>query len=121
MAVDAVQAGAVNFLEKPFRPQELFEEVQKTLRADVERWNRRDEEESIERKLTLLKAGERKVVDLIRQGKTNEEIAEALDLSVRGVEARRAKVMRTLRVDSKSELLRLLRTRSPREASNPSS
>jgi FixJ family two-component response regulator len=56
-----------------------------------------------------LKVGEREVLDLIMQGKTNEEIAKELQLSVRGVEARRAKAMKTLRVDSKSELMRMLR------------
>jgi RNA polymerase sigma factor (sigma-70 family) len=109
MAVDAVKAGAVNFLEKPFRPQELFEEIQKTIRADIEAWQRRDEEQNLERKLATLKVGEREVLDLIMQGKTNEEIAKELQLSVRGVEARRAKAMKTLRVDSKSELMRMLR------------
>jgi RNA polymerase sigma factor (sigma-70 family) len=109
MAVDAVKAGAVNFLEKPFRPQELFEEIQKTIRADIDAWQRRDEEQNLERKLAALKAGEREVLDLIMQGKTNEEIAKELELSVRGVEARRAKAMKTLRVDSKSELMRMLR------------
>jgi two-component system, LuxR family, response regulator FixJ len=121
MAVDAVKAGAVNFLEKPFRPQELFEEIQKTLRSDIERWQHRDEEQSLERKLAVLKAGEREVLDLIMQGKTNEEIARELQLSVRGVEARRAKAMRTLRVDSKSELVRLLRLSIPRSSSKPPS
>jgi RNA polymerase sigma factor (sigma-70 family) len=109
MAVDAVKAGAVSFLEKPFRPQELFEEIQKAIRADIEAWQRRDEEQSLERKLALLKAGEREVLDHIMEGRTNEEIAQQLNLSVRGVEARRAKAMKILRVDSKSELMRLLR------------
>jgi FixJ family two-component response regulator len=110
MAVDAVKAGAANFFEKPFRPQDLFEEIQKTLRQDIENWRRRDEEQSVERKLALLKSGEREVLDLIMDGKTNEEIASELQLSVRGVEARRAKAMRTLRVDSKTELVQLLRS-----------
>jgi two-component system, LuxR family, response regulator FixJ len=120
MAVDAVKSGAVNFLEKPFLPQELFDEIQKALRADIEAWQRRADEYNIEKKLALLKAGEREVLDLIREGKTNEEIAKDLNLSVRGVEARRAKAMKTLRVDSKTELLQMLRlspvrnsTRSP--------
>jgi FixJ family two-component response regulator len=110
MAVEAVKKGALNFLEKPFRPQELFEEIQKALRSDTERWQRHDEEQSLEKKLGLLKSGEREVLDRIMEGKTNEEIARELDLSVRGVEARRAKAMRTLRVDSKSELMRMLRS-----------
>ena len=109
MAVEAVKSGAVNFFEKPFRPQELFDEIQKTLRADVDAWQRREEEQNVERKLALLKPGEREVLDLIKEGKTNEEIAKDLQLSIRGVEARRAKAMRTLRVDSKTELLQILR------------
>ncbi|MCC6124892.1 MAG: response regulator transcription factor [Pirellulales bacterium] len=109
MAVDAVKAGAVSFLEKPFRPQELFDEIQRAVRADAEAWRRLDEAQNVERKLAPLKAGEREVLALIAKGKTNEQIAEELHLSVRGVEARRAKAMKTLRVDTKAELLRLLR------------
>jgi FixJ family two-component response regulator len=109
MAVDSVKRGAVNFLEKPFRPQELFEEIQTALRADVENWKRRDEEQSLERKLAQLTPGERAVLERIAQAKTNDEIAAELELSVRGVEARRAKAMKTLAINSKSELLQLLR------------
>jgi RNA polymerase sigma factor (sigma-70 family) len=112
MAVDAVKAGAASFLEKPFRPQELFEEIQKALRADIEAWRRRQEEQSLDRLLAHLKRGERQVLDLIVEGKTNEEIAKSLQLSIRGVEARRAKAMKTLHVDSKVELMQLLRTTS---------
>jgi two-component system, LuxR family, response regulator FixJ len=108
MAVDAMKAGAVNFFEKPFRPQELFDVIQNSLRTDIDAWQHRDEEQCIERKLALLKEKEREVLELIMQGKTNEEIAGDLQLSVRGVEARRAKAMKILRVDSKSELMRLL-------------
>jgi FixJ family two-component response regulator len=113
MAVDAVKHGAVNFLEKPFRPQELFEEIQKALRADIENWRLRDDEQCLERQLAQLKPGERAVLELIGQGKTNDEIADSLHLSVRGVEARRAKAMKILAVTSKSELLQLLRGGSP--------
>lgn len=117
MAVDAVKAGAAGFLEKPFRPQELFDQIQKSLRADAEAWRSREEGQNVERKLRHLKAGEREVLALIAKGKTNEQIAEELHLSVRGVEARRAKAMKTLRVDSKAELLRVLRGgQAPRPA-----
>jgi FixJ family two-component response regulator len=109
MALDAIRGGAVNFFEKPFRMQELFDQIQKSLHDDREWWRRHDEEQGVERRFSSLKAGERAVLDLVAEGKTNEEIASELQLSVRGVEARRAKAMKTLRVDSKTELMRLLR------------
>ena len=116
MAVDAMKTGAVNFLEKPFRPQELFDEIQQSLRSAIATWKHYDKEQSIQRKFALLKSGEREVLDLIKEGKTNERIARELQLSVRGVEARRAKVMRTLRVDSKSDLVKLLRVCIPQKS-----
>ncbi len=83
------------------------------LRNDDERWRRRDEEQSVERRLALLKPGEREVLDLITAGKTNDEIARQLDLSVRGVEARRAKAMSKLGVESRAQLLELLQRSGP--------
>jgi two-component system, LuxR family, response regulator FixJ len=112
MAVDAMKAGAVNFLEKPFRPQELFEEIQKSLRTDIEVWKCSKEVQCLERKLAILKTGEREVLKLIQEGKTNKEIAQELQLSIRGVEARRAKAMKTLRIDSKTELMKFMRISS---------
>jgi two-component system, LuxR family, response regulator FixJ len=114
MAVDAMKAGAVNFFEKPFRPQDLFKEIQKSLRNDIEVWKRIEEVQSLERKLAILKTGEREVLHLIQEGKTNREIAQELQLSVRGVETRRAKAMKTLRIDSKAELMKFMRISSSR-------
>jgi FixJ family two-component response regulator len=110
MAVDALKAGAVNFFEKPYPPQELFEEIQSAIRADIEAWEHREEEQKIEDKLALLKIGEREVMELIMKGNSNKEIAKILQLSVRGVEARRAKAKKTLHIHSKSELRQLLPT-----------
>jgi FixJ family two-component response regulator len=109
MAVDALKSGARSFFEKPFRPQELFDEIQKILRAEIDSWNRREAEQNVRRRLDFLTAGEREVLNLIAAGNTNEEVAEKLQLSVRGVEARRAKAMKTLRGDSKAELMTLLK------------
>ena len=118
MAVEAMKAGAADFLEKPFRPQELFDGIQKLLRMDIESWQHREEKQSIEQKLVFLKAGEREVLNLIMEGNTNEKIAKKLKLSIRGVEARRAKAMKTLRVDSKTELMQLLRITTFRKSEN---
>jgi FixJ family two-component response regulator len=118
MALDAIRGGAVNFFEKPFRMQELFDQIQRSLRDENEWWRRNDEEQSVERRLALLKAGERAVLDHLAEGKTNEEIARDLQLSVRGVEARRAKAMKTLRVDSKTDLMQLLRVAARQRVGN---
>jgi len=109
MAVDSVKSGALNFLEKPFRPQELFDEVQRAIRIDQNAWRRREEEKSVAAKLAMLKPGERAVLDLIINGKGNTEIAQQLQMSIRGVEARRAKAMKKLGVSTKQELVQLLR------------
>ena len=61
------------------------------------------------------------MIELILQGKTNEKIAEKLQLSIRGVEAHRAKAMKILRVDKKSELINLLRIPTIRNSRNSSS
>lgn len=110
MAVSAIKAGAANFFEKPFRPQEILEEIHKAIRADIETWKHRYEEQKNESRLAQLKMGERKVIELVMEGKTNKDIAKLLQLSVRGVEARRAKAKKILQVGSKGELLQLLRT-----------
>ena len=60
-----------------------------------------------------MKRGEREVLARIAAGKTNEEIAHELELSLRAVEKRRAKAMKDLRIDSKMELLHLLHSAIP--------
>lgn len=109
MTVDAMKTGAVEFLEKPFRPQALYDAVQAAVRADEEAWQKRAEEENVERKLAGLTPAEREVLELVATGRTNKEIAEELGLSVRGVENRRAKLMQKVGVSSKRELLELVR------------
>ena len=110
MAVDAVKAGAASFLEKPFRPQELFDEIQKALRADDESWRHCDEEESIEREtLACSRRANAKCSNLSRKEKPTRRSPRSWNLSVRGVEARRAKAMHKLRLNSKRELLALFR------------
>lgn len=109
MAVETMRAGAVVFLEKPFRPQELCENIQDAIRLDEQAWAKREQEEDIEKKFTRLTPGEREVLDLVVAGRTNREIADELGLSVRGVENRRAKMMERLGIRCKRELLDLVR------------
>jgi two-component system, LuxR family, response regulator FixJ len=107
MAVGAMQAGAVNFLEKPFREQELWESVRRAFDLDRQRRRERVGRTDGEQKVSKLAPGEREVLALILEGMFNKEIAAQLNLSIRTVEDRRARLMRKLEVGSVVELVQL--------------
>jgi FixJ family two-component response regulator len=109
MAVEAMKAGAFEFFEKPFRTQDLCDKIQAAVKLDKEKWQRRKEREDSENRIASLTPAEREALDLIAEGKTNREIAAELELSLRAVEDRRARMMKRLEVKSRAELLRLLK------------
>ena len=106
-AVEAMKLGAIEFLEKPFSIQELCDNIQKAIRLDEEKWRRREQKHKVDRRLENITPAEHEVMDLVVAGKTNKIIATELDLSIRAVEDRRARMMRKLRVKSRPELLEL--------------
>lgn len=105
MAVDAVKAGAVDFVEKPFRDQELLDKIQEALLADSEKRGNRSELAEIRDRLGSLTPREREVMDLVVAGKPNKNIARALGISQRTVEIHRARVMEKMGVRSVSLLV----------------
>jgi len=107
MAVGAMRAGAVNFLEKPFQEQELWDSIRKALEVDGVNRRRRARRACIEKHLAALSPGEREVLDLILAGKFNKEIAAELGLSIRTVEDRRARLMKKMQAQSVAELVQL--------------
>lgn len=109
MAVEVMKAGAFDFLEKPFRPQELCDKMQEAIKLHQEIWQRLKQRETAASRIAALTPAERQVMEMIVEGKTNKMIATELDLSLRAVEDRRARMMTRLRVDSRAELLRLVR------------
>ena len=98
---------ALNFLEKPLRMQELTDSIQEAIHLDRENWHRREEEENAKNRFNQLRPGERQVLELVVAGKTNKMIAKELGISVRTVENRRARLMKQLQVESRTELLAL--------------
>ncbi len=107
MAVGAMQAGAVNFLEKPFREQELWDSVRRAIELDTENSRRKRRRNQIDGRIARLTAGEREVLDLIMQGKYNKEIAVQLGRSVRTIEDRRSRLMQKMQAGSVAELVQL--------------
>ncbi|MGW8257730.1 MAG: response regulator transcription factor, partial [Thermoguttaceae bacterium] len=110
MAVSAMLAGAVNFLEKPFREQELWDSIRKALEIDTQNHRRKTRRQRVEERLAKLSDGERAVLNLIIEGKQNKEIAAELGLSNRTVEDRRARLMKKMGTKSVAQLVQLALT-----------
>jgi FixJ family two-component response regulator len=107
MAVRAMKSGAVEFVEKPFNRQTLLDKVQRAIKNDTERRSRIAAREKVEQRFHRLTDKEREVLELIKQGRPNKEIATSLQITPRAVELRRSSLMRKLGVRSLIELLRL--------------
>lgn len=107
MAVRAMKSGAVEFVEKPFNRQTLLDKVQRAIKDDADRRGRAAAREDLSRRFRRLTDKEREVLELIKDGRPNKEIASRLGITARAVELRRSSLMRKLRVSSLIELLRL--------------
>jgi FixJ family two-component response regulator len=107
MAVRAMKSGAVEFVEKPFNRQTLLDKVQRAIKEDAERRNRASAREKLADRFQRLTGKEREVLELIKEGRTNKEIATRLQITPRAVELRRSSLMRKLEAHSLIELLRL--------------
>jgi two-component system, LuxR family, response regulator FixJ len=113
MAVEAMQHGAFDFLQKPFRDQELLDRVQRALARDTEYRTRLRQTERIRDRLASLSPREREVLDLVTQGKANKMVAGDLGVSQRTVEIHRAHVMQKMEAGSLAELVRMMMTVAP--------
>jgi len=104
-AVKAVREGAVDFIEKPFDYKRLVALVEDCLRRDAEKRASHERKRAACEKLAHLTQREREVLELVVAGRMNREIAEKLDISIKTVEAHRAKIMEKLEVDSVAGLV----------------
>jgi len=107
MAVQAVKAGAIDFIEKPFSDQLLLDRVRQGIELDGRSREARVRRAEANRRLGLLTHREREVLDHVVAGMANKEIAAALQLSPKTVEVHRAHVMEKMKASSVAELVRL--------------
>ena len=105
MAVTAMKSGAADFLQKPFRDQELIDRIHRALAHDRERREIRAAEDEIRERLALLTPRETEVMQRVVRGQANKVIAMDLGVSQRTVELHRARVMRKLKMRSVAELV----------------
>ncbi len=106
MAVDAMKSGALDFIEKPFRDQELLDRVHQALTWDKERRTKNLEILAIRERLSTLTPRETEVMERVTQGQANKVIAMDLEVSQRTVEIHRARVMEKMGVRSVAKLVR---------------
>ncbi len=107
MAVEAMQKGAVDFIQKPFRDQELLDRIREALKTDRERREEQAQHAEVAERLARLTNREREVFDLVVTGKPNKVIAYELGVSQRTVEIHRARVMEKMQARSLADLVKM--------------
>lgn len=110
MSVRAMKAGSVDFIEKPFNDELLLESIRNALEIDSEQRSRQTERAEIAARLGLLTPREHEVMEMVTNGKANKEIAVALGVSAKTIEAHRARVMEKMQATSLAVLVRMVIT-----------
>jgi two-component system, LuxR family, response regulator FixJ len=108
MAVEAMQQGAFDFLQKPFRDQDLIDRIQRALERDAHNRAALEQHTKIRERLESLTPREREVLTLMTRGKPNKVMAAELGVSQRTVEIHRARVMEKSGAASLAQLVRMV-------------
>ena len=109
MAVDAMRSGAIDFIQKPFRDQDLVGRIKQALAQDAVSRGALLEHRTFAQRLEHLTPRERQVMQRVVDGKANKVIAIELNLSVRTVEIHRARVMAKMHARSVPQLINMVR------------
>jgi two-component system, LuxR family, response regulator FixJ len=108
MAVEAMKAGALDFVQKPFRDQDLLDRINEGLQQEKNLRQVELEIEDISGRLEALTPRERQVLDRVVAGQPNKVIAMDLDVSQRTVEIHRARVMEKMQARSLAQLVQMM-------------
>jgi FixJ family two-component response regulator len=107
MSVQAMKAGAVEFLTKPFRDQELLDAIGQAIARDRAGRKQRAELEGLRESAGLLTPREREVMTLVVAGSLNKQIALELGTSEKTIKVHRGQVMHKMHADSLADLVRM--------------
>jgi len=107
MSVRAMKAGAVEFLTKPFRDQELIDAIQHAIARDRARRSASRELEDLRSRWQTLTARERQVMSILVTGQLNKQIGATIGTTESTVKAHRTQIMRKMQANSLAELVRM--------------
>jgi FixJ family two-component response regulator len=107
MSVRAMKDGAVEFLSKPFRNQDLLDAIQHAIEKDRLRRKERRDREELSQRAQALTPRERQVMELLVAGKLNKQIGATLGATESTVKTHRAQIMRKMKATSVVELVRM--------------
>jgi len=107
MTVEAMKAGAVGFLSKPFRNQDMIEAIKEGIARDRAARQHLAEVTELQARYQSLTAREREVFALVTSGSLNKQIAQQLGTSERTIKAHRAQVVQKMKADSVADLVRM--------------
>ena len=107
MAVSALQRGACDFIQKPFSDADLLSRIQRALSMDCQQSAQRQHDEALLHHARLVSPREFEVMHLVVEGKLNKQIADDLNISMKTVEAHRARVMEKMGAKTLADLVKV--------------
>jgi RNA polymerase sigma factor (sigma-70 family) len=108
MSVRAMKAGAVEFLTKPFRDQDLLDAVRIALEKDRERRERKKEVSDLKERYNSLTPREQEVISMVVSGMLNKQIADQLATAENTVKVHRSRAMEKMQAQSVAELVKMI-------------
>ncbi len=108
MAVQAMKQGAVEFLQKPFRDEDLLAAIRKAFEQDRQSREQHKESDGVRRRYDTLTPREKEIMEKVAAGLSSKQIANELDISQRTVEIHRGSVMNKMQADSVAGLVKMM-------------
>lgn len=115
VAVRAMKAGAMDFLEKPFQDDQLLDAIMRALERNGRELEAAASSKEAAQRIAVLTPREHEVLDLLVTGKSNKEIAKVLGTSPRTIDVHRARVFQKLEADTLPDLVHLVLAARPAE------